>query len=339
MKERLRYVEARRNKRDGSVRYYWRRKGHAVVRLPDDLARRVAMAASLNASADRRQRGEAAPEGTVSWVIAKYMASEKFTTLAQGTTKYYRRYISDIEEVSGDLPWTSWDRRAVVDYIEEFEQVAERRKAAAVLRNLFNTAMYYGLCTENYANKLGLGSAPRRDRWLEEREIKAWLEAAATHPKGEWAARAFHLLLYTAQRPMDVLRMTRGQYSGSTVKLRQQKTGKLLEVAVHRDLKRVLDEAPADELLLVTWRGRAVSYTHFLEVFRQISDLAGLENVQPRDLRRTACVMLAEAGATEAQIASVTGHSIETTRQILEHYLPRTVALSRAAMTLWENRG
>ncbi|MCP4392938.1 MAG: hypothetical protein GY804_01515 [Alphaproteobacteria bacterium] len=51
------------------------------------------------------------------------------------------------------------------------------------------------------------------------------------------------------------------------------------------------------------------------------------------DLRRTAVVRLAEAGATEAQIAAVTGHKIETTRQILETYLPRTSDMAEAAIT------
>ncbi len=339
MRERLRYVEARRNRRDGSTRYYWRRKGHTMVRLPDDLAGRVRMAEALNRTADQRQRGETAPEGTVAWVVGRYRAGKRYQQLAPGTVKYYKKILSDIENVSGDLPWASWDRRAVVDYLEGFPEGGERRKVAAVLRNLFSVAMYYGLCTENFAGKLHLAGARRRDRWLSPEEIEAWLRAAAAHSKGAWAVRAFHLLLYTAQRPTDVLRMTRAQYTGQAVLLRQQKTKKLLEVHVHRDLKRVLDAVPPGDMMLVSQDGRPVSYTRFSVAWREIAQAAGLENAQPRDLRRTACVMLAKVGATEAQIASVTGHSIETTRQILEHYLPRSVDLSEAAMTLWENEG
>jgi integrase len=337
--EKLRYVEARKNRRDGTVRYYWIRKGFPVMRLPDDLAKRIQITQHLNTHADRGTATDIVLEGSVSWVIVKYRSSERYAQLAVGTKKYYNKIIEDIRECSGDLPWTSWDRRCVVDYIDEVENAGDKRKVAAVLRNLFNLAMYHGLCTENYANNLRLPTGPRRDRWLTVDEVRAWLAAASQHTKGDWAARAFHLLLYTAQRPMDVLRMTRAQFNSvrNTITVRQQKTGKLLEVAIHRSLRRVLDSAPQGDMLLVSTNGKPVSYSQFLNTFQQIAALAGLEEIQPRDLRRTACVMLAEAGATEAQIASVTGHTIENTRQILEHYLPRTMGLSAVAMGLWES--
>ncbi len=149
---------------------------------------------------------------------------------------------------------------------------------------------------------------------------------------------AFALLRYTAQRPGDMLAMTWGQYNGETIRLRQQKTRKLLEVACHRELRAILDEAKpqATATLIVARRGRPVSYPHFLQTFNAISALANVAGLQPRDLRRTAVLAMAEAGATEGQIASVTGHSIETTRQILDVYMPRTVELSRAGIRRWE---
>jgi hypothetical protein len=42
---------------------------------------------------------------------------------------------------------------------------------------------------------------------------------------------------------------------------------------------------------------------------------------------------MAEAGATVPQIASVSGHSIESTQRILETYLPRNRALAEIAIT------
>ena len=43
--------------------------------------------------------------------------------------------------------------------------------------------------------------------------------------------------------------------------------------------------------------------------------------------------VLAEAGATVPQIASVSGHSIEATQRILETYLPKNRALAQIAIT------
>jgi hypothetical protein len=45
---------------------------------------------------------------------------------------------------------------------------------------------------------------------------------------------------------------------------------------------------------------------------------------------------MGEAGCTEAQIAAVSGHSIEGTRQILETYLPRTSKMASRAIRIWE---
>ncbi len=55
------------------------------------------------------------------------------------------------------------------------------------------------------------------------------------------------------------------------------------------------------------------------------------------DLRGTAVTLLAEAGATVPQIASITGHTLESVTRILERYLARTKALSDAAIYAFEN--
>ena len=66
---------------------------------------------------------------------------------------------------------------------------------------------------------------------------------------------------------------------------------------------------------------------------------AGLGHLQARDLRRTAAVRLAEAGATAPEIAAVTGHSIDRTERILEVYVPRTKAMATATITKLERKG
>lgn len=59
---------------------------------------------------------------------------------------------------------------------------------------------------------------------------------------------------------------------------------------------------------------------------------AGLEGLQFRDIRRTAMVRMAEAGATAIEIAGVSGHAIDHTQRILETYIPRSAAMGRAAI-------
>ncbi|MFB3101654.1 MAG: hypothetical protein ACE1ZV_00165, partial [Alphaproteobacteria bacterium] len=67
-----------------------------------------------------------------------------------------------------------------------------------------------------------------------------------------------------------------------------------------------------------------------------IRAVAGLDHLQARDLRRTAVVMLAEAGATIPEISAVTGHSINRTQQIIDTYFVRTKPMAQSAISKWE---
>ena len=59
---------------------------------------------------------------------------------------------------------------------------------------------------------------------------------------------------------------------------------------------------------------------------------------QRRDLRRTAMVRMAEAGATTPQIAAVSGHSIDSCQKILDVYLPRRADIALGAIWAWEKQ-
>jgi hypothetical protein len=331
MLERLRYV-TRRIDRSGRERWYWQRRGYSLTRLPDDKAQRIAMAERLNAAADGR--GSLDHErGTIGWVIARYRSGDEYRDLAPGTVKYYKRFLREIESLGPALPFASFTRRAVVDFIETYSKPHQRRQVAAVLKNLFKLARYHGIVTTDETAGLRLKTNRPRDRVWSEDEVKRWLAAAAGEDRH--MTTTFLLLQYTAQRPLDVLRMTWPQYSGSAIRLRQEKTGALLDVPTHPALSEYLDALPRSpaSLTIVTYRDRPVKYLRFNERFRRIAERAGIVDAQARDLRRTAMLRMAEAGATVPQIASVSGHSIEATQRILETYLPKNRALAEIAIT------
>jgi integrase len=63
------------------------------------------------------------------------------------------------------------------------------------------------------------------------------------------------------------------------------------------------------------------------------SKAAGVVGVTFHDLRGTAVTRLALAGCTEAEIATITGHSLLSVRAILDtHYLSRVPALGESAI-------
>jgi integrase len=330
MHVKLRYVE-RRADRSGGERWYWHRRGYKLTRLPDDLAERIAIVERLNGAADAVAPAEFA-RGSIAWVIRRYQDSDEYGALSTGTIKYYSRFLRDIEGLGRALPFSSFTRRAVVDFIETYAKPHQRRQAAAVLKNLFGIARYYGIVVTDEAAGLRLKTNRPRDRLWTYEEVARWLDAAAC--EDPHMATAFLLLQYSAQRPGDVLKMTWPQYFGSAIRLRQEKTGTLIDVPTHPLLREHLDglARSSTSLTIITYHGRPVKYLRFNERFRRIAERAEVD-AQARDLRRTAMVRMAEAGATVPQIASVSGHSIETTQRILDTYLPRNRDLAEIAIT------
>jgi integrase len=64
---------------------------------------------------------------------------------------------------------------------------------------------------------------------------------------------------------------------------------------------------------------------------------AGIVGVTFHDLRGTAVTRLALVGATEPEIATITGHTLRSVRAILDtHYLARDPALGDSAITKLE---
>jgi len=66
---------------------------------------------------------------------------------------------------------------------------------------------------------------------------------------------------------------------------------------------------------------------------------AGIIGVTFNDLPGTAVTRLALAGCTEAELATITGHSLRNVRSILDaHYLHRDPALAESAIRKLERR-
>lgn len=219
-----------------------------------------------------------------------------------------------------------------------------------------------GVLSANPAAKAraGFGVRARSTVWSPE-QIRAHLQAS---PPMIRAAAA--ILLYTAQRPSDVTSMTWSAFKTKRgeawISLRQQKTGELIDVPCHAELAAVLGAIPEEErigLMLSSPTGLRWQYRNFARAWdasRQRADyrlaralfakgigkdevrarLLKTAGVQRRDLRRTAMVRMAEAGATDAQIAAVSGHSIEQTRRILDVYIPRRGEVAAGAIRAWE---
>jgi len=143
-----------------------------------------------------------------------------------------------------------------------------------------------------------------------------WTEAdiatfEANHPIGTRARLAMALLLYTAQRRADVVRMGRQHVSNGTIRVRQQKTSTELSIPLDYRLKAVLDATPSEHLtFLTTQGGKPFTPAGFTNWFHDICKEAGLPiGLSAHGLRKAACRRLAEKGLGEKVIAAISGHN------------------------------
>src|SRR5215468_615915 len=132
----------------------------------------------------------------------------------------------------------------------------------------------------------------------------------AAHSIGTKARLAFALLLYTAQRRSDVIRMGHQHIRDGAIAVTQKKTGKPLMVPIRPELQTILDATPGGHLtFLVSRGGRSYAGNNFSEQFRAWCDAAGLQHCSAHGLRKAACRRMAEAGYTAHEIAAWSGHA------------------------------
>lgn len=341
MRLKLRYVVRKQNRR-GDVRWYWERPGCKTHRLPNNEPARVAEALRLNAAADAGKAGGKPAEGTVAWAIDAYRNSPQWSRLAPGTRTLYGFWLTKIDEAIGSRPMGSLTPGDVDDMLGRISPSRQAHFRAA-FRAIVKIARRHRYLTEDITAGTEVARSRVRDTVAEPDEIERLRKACDDDPTwGPVVWRACCTMLYTGQRPGDVLALRRTQYTGAGIRLTQQKTGKSLTIPCHRDLRAELDKPlpGIDSLLLVPGPdGKAVTARKFWRPFDRIRQAAGLGHLQPRDFRRTAATRLGEIpGMSDADIASITGH--QPGSPILNRvYRQRTARQAEKVVKLWESEG
>ena len=156
--------------------------------------------------------------------------------------------------------------------------------------------------------------------------------------RGSRADKIWMLALWTGQRQGDLLRLPWSPYDGTRVRLKQSKTAARVSIPVGAPLKAALDSAPKHgPNILTSTDKRPWTSDGFRASWRKACAKAGIVGVTFNDLRGTAVTRLALAGCTEAEIVTITGHSLRDVRSILDtHYLHRDPALADRAIAKLE---
>ena len=307
----LKYVHEFRD-RYGAPRYYFRKAGFKQVPLPGlpGSAEFMASYASALDHMPAREVGAARTiAGTINSAVVGYLGSVAFHNLAPVSQKHYRGILERIRREHGDKRIALLERRHLLRMLDAKAATPVAARAFLLcLRALIRYAINTGVREDDPT--LGIRMAkPKTDgfeNWSEQ-EIAAF---EATHAVGTTARLAMALLLYTAQRRADVIRMGRQHVRDGVIYTRQQKTGATLAIPVCPELAAILDATPSDHLtFLTTDRGRVFLPDGFSRWFRRCCDEAGLPSRSAHGLRKAACRRLAEAGCSAGEIAAISGHA------------------------------
>ena len=322
------------NKRlaDGTWRTYWYawKGGPPLPGKPGD----PEFIAAYNAAIARKIAPQA---GALLSVLQAYQGSEDFSGLAASTRRSYVALIVRIEKAFADFPLAALtDRRTRGIFKAWRDRIATnsgRRQADyawTVLARVLSWGLDRGLIAANPCERGGrLYRGTRRDNIWTAADEAAFLQRAPTH-----LHLPLLLALWTGQRQGDLLRLPWSAYDGTHIRLRQSKTGKRVVVKIGAPLKAALDVAPKrSTIILVNSEGKPWTSDGFRASWGKACKVAGIVGLTFHDLRGTAVTRLALVGATEPEIASLTGLSLRDVHAILDaHYLARDPALGESAI-------
>jgi integrase len=326
----------RKPQKDGTVRIHYY---HRATKRP--LRGAPGSPEFLNDYAMAEQSQVESRKGTLGGLIRDFTLSPEFSRLAEGTQKEYRRMLAKAETKFGTMPLAVLeDPRVRGDFLDWQEEVAkesgprEADNRLTVVSAMLTWAVRRVRIFHNHVKGfVRLHEVDRSDKlWLPE-HIDAFMKVAPIEMQ-----RALILALHTGQRQGDLRKLAWSNYDGEGITLRQSKGKNRLYVACTPTLRTMLDGMEREAAIILTTKtGRAWQKRYFAEQWDEASKAAGITELHFHDLRGTAVTMLAEAGCSVPEIASITGHSLKSVHTILEKYLSRTKSLAKSAMTKFEN--
>lgn len=300
---RLKFIHEYRD-RHGRAHRYFRRKGFPRVRLPGLPGSPEFMEAYKTGLAGGTMRTSRHAPGTFADLVTRYYDSAEFANLRGSSPRTYRYILEKhiardghravrllvadkarkiIEEIGATKPGMANLTRSIMIAVYEFAISLDWRKD-----NPFKRTKPYKL-----------GSV---HTWTDE-ELAAYEKR---WPLGMRERLAYAILLYSAQRISDAVKMKRSD----VLKIAQQKTSTELSIPVHPALARAVKAGPSNGIYIIGREkdGRPISAQTLGRIVSTGAAKAGLTKCTAHGLRKANQRILAERGATTKQMQSMSGH-------------------------------
>lgn len=293
--------------------------------------------------ATARKRFVASQAHAVHKIAREYFDSPEFRVLAPRYQHDKRQRLAIAADFLGWMTFADLaDRRARAEFYRLRDAHADRPPTAdlivGALAHLLAWAYERGMIETNHAYKMRTiaPTVSRAERIWSDDDVAAYLAVARAD-----LGRLFLGALYTAARQGDLCAMRADQLRDGWLTYTPQKTarksGVVVSLPTHElaPLRALLEAAPRDGALWRMddgrpWRVNTVQHYHAAAIAK-----AGLEDLRWHDLRGTAASRMLGAGATDSQVAAITGHVLGR-GSALGSYIARTRELALGAYRAWD---
>ena len=332
---RLKFVNSFKD-RHGKRRHYFRRfgKSTALPGKPGSPEFDRAYADALKASTKRQAPPPA--NRSMSALIKAYRNTPGFLSCKPTTQNSYNQALNEIERLWGKYPADGLTRAKVNDLMAN--RASDPKRANRIhkrLRAIMELAVDYGWIVANPVSE-------RRPYKVKVDGFPPWPEIEIIRFQKHWARGtpqriAFDLLLFLGQRSIDTVAMHRNHIENGRIRVTQEKTGAVLWIKLHSELRATLESGPIGGLYLIeNAYGRPRTVKGFYNWIKKAMREAGLENrLSPHGGRKAAATRLADVGCSAPQICAITGHK---SVQEMERYIQERnqVRLADSAIEILE---
>ncbi len=284
---------------------------------------------SYAAMLGHRNRGAKADVLTIPRLVDLYQRSPAYRSLAPASVKLYDIYLRRLEKLLPTAPAaevTRGDVRKLVDGMAETPGAANAFTSA--VGALFGWAKDREYVPINPADGIDALPGGEHQPWPEH-VLRAALACDVARVR-----LLTHLLYFTAQRLGDVLKMQWTDIADDRALVRQQKTGKVLSIPLHRELRAELAKQPRTApTIIANINGKPLSGDMARKALKGFTAEQNALCV-PHGLRKNAVIALLEAGCSVAETAAISGQTL----QMVEMYARGRdqAKLAGDAMLRWE---
>jgi len=282
-------------------------------------------------------------DSTVSGLLEYFRQTNDWRRLSDNSKRSYLRMMAIAESMRIGTANTTFGEMLVSnvkpEHADKFHVAVANRHSmhtahhtVKVLRRVWNVGLRHGKARFNPWSRMGLQQLPDRVVVWTPQQVDTFIRTA--DEMGYWSLGTMALMCYhLCQRPGDVRKMRWSDLKDGVFDFVQEKTKTRVEVPASPQLMdRLRGRWPEEDGYIVLYEstGRPYDRRMYSKLAALVRERAGLpDELKLSDLRRTGATEMAEAGCTEDELRSVTGHQ---SRDVLSIYVRPTRNLAKSGI-------